>query len=160
MRLASAEVAAPFVQDVLASDGSVWVHESSDSMAPLVRTGDRLYLTRTALADVRPGQLIAYRRDGQLVVHRVLSRDATSLVTKGDGLSRRDAPVPVSDFVGRVTIVATSQGRKIVLDAFPWPALGRFLTLVSRASEWTGSSSRLAWKLTRLPAHLAAWWAR
>jgi signal peptidase I len=160
MRLASPEVAAPFVHDVLARDGAVWVHESSDSMAPLVRTGDRLYLTRTAPADVWPGELVAYSRDGQLVVHRVLSRDAVSLVTKGDGLARRDAAVPLTDVVARVTVIETPRGRRIELDAFPWPALGRLLAVVSRASERTGSSSGLAWKLTRLPAHLAGWWAR
>jgi hypothetical protein len=160
MRLASAETAASFVHDVLSRDGAVWVHESSDSMAPLVRAGDRLCLARAVFADVRPGQLVACRRDGQLVVHRVLWRDAAGLVTKGDGLSGRDAPVPAGDLVGRVTVIATPPGRRIELDAFPWPVLGRVLAAVSRAGEWTRSSNGVAWKLTRLPAHLAAWCAR
>jgi signal peptidase I len=159
MRLASAETAAPFVHDVLARDGAVWVHEYSDSMAPLVRAGDRLALARTTFADVRAGELIACRRDGQLVVHRVLWRDAAGLITKGDGLSRRDAPVPAADVVGRVTVIATPHGRRIELDAFPWPALGSVLALISRASEWTRSNG-LGWKLTRVPVHAAARWAR
>lgn len=160
MRLASSERAAPFVHDVLAREGAVWVHESSDSMAPLVRAGDRLCLAPAALADLRPGQLVAYRRDGQLVVHRLLARDVVGLVTKGDGLSRRDAPLSPNDIVARVTAVATPRGRTLELDAFPWPLVGRFLAVVSRVSERTRSSSGLTWKLTRLPAHLAAWWAR
>lgn len=160
MRLASAEMAAPFVHDALARDGAVWVHESSDSMAPLVRAGDRLHLTRTAFADIRPGQLVAYERGGQLVVHRVLSRGPAGLVTKGDGLSGRDAPVAASDVLGRVTTIVTRDGRTIRLDGSRWRALGRLLALASRASAWTASSRSLAWKLTRLPAHLAAWSAR
>lgn len=160
MRLASAETAALFVHDMLSRTGAVWVHEASDSMAPLVRAGDRLSLARAALAAVRPGQLVACRRDGQLVVHRVLWRDAAALVTKGDGLVRRDPPIAASDLVGRVTVIVTAQGRRIDLDAFPWPMLGRLLALVSRATEWTRSPGGVAWKLTRLPAHLAAWWAR
>lgn len=159
MRLASPEIAAPFVLDVLARDGAAWVHESSESMAPLVRAGDRLWLAPAAGGEVRRGQLIAYHRDGRLVVHRVLVRGARSLITKGDGLSRRDPPVAASEVVGRVTVIATARGRRIELDGFPWPALGRLLGLVSRASEWTRGDG-MAWKLTRLPAHVAAWWAR
>jgi hypothetical protein len=159
MRLASSEIAAPFVHELLSRDGAVWVHESSESMAPLVRTGDRLCLAPTAFADIEPGHLVASLRGGQLVVHRVLSRDATALVTKGDGLVRRDPPVSAAHVMGRVTVIATRRGRRIELDAFPWPALGRWLARVSRASEWTGGRGP-AWKLTRLPAHVAAWWAR
>jgi|SRR5687767_4033473 len=159
MRLASPEIAAPFVLDVLARDGAAWVHESSDSMAPLVRAGDRLWLSRTVLGAVRPGDLVAYRRDGQLVVHRVLSRDGSRLITKGDGLSHRDAPVPPGDVVARVTVLQTAPDRRIEFDGVAWRMLGRALALASRLSEWT-SGSGLAWKLTRVPAHLAAWWAR
>ena len=160
MRLASAEMAAPFVHDVLSRDGAAWVHECSDSMAPLVRAGDRLHLTRTGFADVRPGQLIACIRDGRLIVHRVLSRGSSGLVTKGDGLARRDPRVTADEVVARVTAIAPRDGRTIRLDRFPWPILGRLLALVSRLSERTGGSGSLAWTLTRLPAHAAAWWAR
>jgi hypothetical protein len=159
MRLASPEIAAPFVHEVLSRDGAVWVHESSDSMAPLVRVGDRLCLVATEFADLRPGQLVAYMRGAQLVVHRILARSADSLITKGDGLAHRDAVVPARDVVGRVTVISTLRGGRIELDGTAWPALGRLLALVSRAGEWTRGSG-LAWKLTRLPAHLAAWWVR
>ena len=164
MRLASVDIAASFLDDVLARDGAVWVSESSDSMAPLVRAGDRLRLGAAALGDLRPGQLVAFRRGGRLVVHRVVARDATGVVSKGDALSHRDAPVPVGDIVGRVTTVATPGGAAIALDAWPWPALGGLFALCSRAGEWAARSDRapcrLAWKLTRLPLHAVAWWAR
>lgn len=159
MRLASPEIAAPFVPDLLSRDGAVWVHEFSDSMAPLVRAGDRLCLVPAAPTDIRRGQLVAISRGDQLVVHRVVSRGVTTVVTKGDGLSCRDAPVPLTAVVGRVAVVETARGRRIDLDGARWRALGRGLALISRASERTSAES-LAWKLTRLPAHLAAWWAR
>ena len=159
MRLASRDVAAPFVHDVLARDGAVWVHERSDSMAPLLRAGDRLCLTPIAPADVRPGQIVACRRGHELVVHRVLACAGDRLVTKGDGLSYRDAPAPVSDVVGRVTVVETAQERRIDVDGVVWRVLERALALLSRASERTNGES-LVWKSTRLPAHVTAWCAR
>src|SRR5687767_15857078 len=102
MRLASADVAAPFVLDVLARDGSAWVRELSESMAPLVRAGDRLRLAPIDRARLRRGDLVAFRRGGLLVVHRVLEHHAGGVVTKGDALALRDEGIPWEALVGRV----------------------------------------------------------
>jgi hypothetical protein len=164
MRLASREVAAAFVHDVLARDGAVWVRERSESMGPLVRAGDRLHLVPIDPAHLEPGHLVAYRRGVELVVHRVLARHGDGVITKGDGLAHRDAAVAAHDVVGRVTAIATARGRRIDLDAGVWTWLGRLLTLCSRLSERTtprgGALARLPWMLTRLPAHVVAWSAR
>lgn len=165
MRLASADVAAPFVQDVLARDGSAWVRESTDSMTPLVRAGDRLRLAPIDRAHVHPGDVVAYRRGPHLIVHRVLACDAAGVVTKGDALPSRDEPVPWHAVVGRVvTLTAGAGGRQHELTAFPWPLLGRLVAWLSRLAEAVGAKAtpwrRAGWLLARLPVHVIARVAR
>jgi hypothetical protein len=163
MRLASADVAAPFVLDVLARDGSAWVHEVSESMAPLVRAGDRLRLAPIDRARVRPGDLVAFRRGDLLIVHRVLACDAAGLVTKGDALPRRDATVPWEAVVGRVVTIADARGRLLDLTGLPWRPVGRLLAWSSRLAEAASAATpwgRAGWVLARLPAHVLARVAR
>lgn len=163
MRLASAGVAAPFVQDVLARDGSAWVRESTDSMTPLVRAGDRLRLAPIDRAHVHPGAVVAYRRGAHLIVHRVLACDATGVVTKGDALPSRDEPVPWQAVIGRVVTLADAGGRQHELTVFPWPLFGCLVAWLSRFAETVGEATpwrRAGWLLARLPMHVIARVAR
>jgi hypothetical protein len=159
MRLASRDVATPFVHDVLAHDGSVWVRESSDSMAPLVRASDRLRLVPLDGARIRPGQLLAYRRGAHLVVHRVLTTSRTATVTKGDALPERDAPVGRQAILGRVVAVVGAGERVHDLTRLRWRIAGRLVAWCSRLAEAV-SGSRIAWALARLPVHVLARLAR
>jgi hypothetical protein len=165
MRLASAEITASFVVATLARDGAVWARESSDSMGPLVRTGDGLRLAAVERAGVVPGTLVAYRRDSRLIVHRVLAVGPAGIVTKGDGLESRDAPIAWDAVVARVVAVAGPRGRLTDLTAFPWPMLGRLFAVLSRMAEAVAPPPlpappswwrRPAWRLARLPFHVVA----
>jgi hypothetical protein len=160
--MASADIAAPFVLEMLARDGHAWVRESSDSMAPLVRRGDRLCLAPEDRARVRPGALVAYLLGARLVVHRVLARHAVGVVTKGDALPERDGVVPWEAVLGRVVTLADARGRTLHdLSSLPWSLSAGALALCSRLGEAVGrarpgAARRAAWMLTRLPAHLLA----
>jgi hypothetical protein len=55
------------------------------------------------------------------------------LITKGDALDRKDVPVSVEEFLGRVTRVHRGQ-RHIDLETLGRLILGRFLAFVSPAS--------------------------
>jgi hypothetical protein len=157
----SAEMTLAFVVDTLTRERTVWVREFTDSMAPLVRAGDRLHLAAADRGHIRPGTLVAFRRGAVVVVHRVLSCTAAGLVTKGDALERRDHPVPWDTVVARVIAVAHG-GRVRVLARFPWPALARAFAALSRIGETVAPSCAAnwwrgpAWRLARLPFHLVA----
>ena len=66
----------------------------SESMKPAINMGDMIF-TGPSGQDIRPGTIITYNRDGELITHRVLSVDGESLVTKGDATEDAD-PWPVS----------------------------------------------------------------
>ena len=147
-----AELVTDFVQDVLAREGAAWVSAASSSMAPLIQSGDELCLAPPQAGRVRAGAVIAFRRGGELVVHRVVRRGPAGVVTRGDALPAADAPVPWSDVVARVAAIRTPRGRLLDLDRRPWPLIGRGLAAVARL----GAPNRLAWIARRAPFHLAA----
>src|SRR5688572_5341838 len=129
MQPASVEMVVPFVVETLARTRMVWVREGSESMAPIVRAGDRLCLAPADRLQIRPGSLVVFCSDARLVVHRVLACGPAGVVTKGDALSRRDAPMSWDAVMGRVVAVAHSV-RLTELERFPWPALGRMLAVL------------------------------
>lgn len=101
------ELATDFVQDVLAREGAAWVSAASSSMAPLVQRGDELRLAPFAAARVHAGAIVAFRRGGELVVHRVLRRAPGGVVTQGDALGEADSPVVWSRVIGRIVAIRT-----------------------------------------------------
>ena len=161
-------MAVPFVVETLGRTRMVWVREGSESMAPMVRAGDRLCLAPADHRHIRPGSLVAFCSDARLVVHRVLECGPAGVVTKGDALSRRDGPLSWDAVVGRVVAVAHSV-HVIELERLPWPALGRMLAMLSRMAEavapplTVGAPAgwrRPAWLLARAPFHALARIAR
>lgn len=80
----------------------------SDSMTPTLRRGDLIVVRETPPAQIRVGDIVAYRSAGAVVVHRVITvrRDAGgsfAFVTKGDAPSlAEDPPFPAERLLGRV----------------------------------------------------------
>jgi len=72
----------------------------SESMTPSVKMGD-LIVTVPVNGEVKPGTIITYERNKELITHRVLSTDDDNLVTKGDATEDPDPwPVTLSDIEG------------------------------------------------------------
>ncbi len=77
------------------------------SMEGTFREGDLLVVSPASPAEVRPGDVIAFRRrerDGRvsLVAHRVRRCTGGGFVTKGDQANKDDGSIPTDDLVGRV----------------------------------------------------------
>lgn len=65
--------------------------------------GDGVRIAAVAYAALRPGDVVAYRSSGQVVVHRIVGRRNGQWLTQGDGNWRRDAsPLPPDRYVGAV----------------------------------------------------------
>ncbi|MBI2555358.1 MAG: hypothetical protein HYV92_13285 [Candidatus Rokubacteria bacterium] len=162
MPAAPAHVLVSLAQDVLARGERLWVREASASMLPLVRPGDELLLAPLDGRSIRAGALIAYERDAELVIHRVVAASGSGVVTKGDALASPDPLVPWERVVARVVALRGRAGRLVNLEAFPWPLLDRWLGAVAslasglRLGERPSSPwRRLAWKALRVPFYLA-----
>jgi len=162
MLVARADLAVPLALDVLARGESLWVREASPSMTPLIRPGDELRLAPFAGRPPALGQLVAYRRGAQLVVHRVLAVADGAVVTKGDALASPDPPVFPHEVVARAVAIRRADGRLVDLEAFPWRLVDRLLagiaSLAARLGLEEAPSSRprrLAWKALRVPFYFA-----
>ena len=92
----------------------------SGSMEPDIPVGSVVYSKHIDCDDIDVGDIVAFERNGVIVVHRVTMNRVSSgeLVTKGDANSKEDpAPVPYSKVRGRVELSI--------------PNVGSFMTLYS-----------------------------
>lgn len=162
---AKAAVATSLVREVLAREGEAWVREATLSMSPLIRPGDEVRLVPLDRRRVPPGSLIAYRRQDDLVLHRVLARNEAGVVAKGDALGSPDPPVGWEEVVARVATLRRVGKRPADLEAPPWPAVNQVLGVIAAIArrlpvqDGAGGArtllARLAWKFLRLPFCLA-----
>ena len=72
----------------------------SGSMSPTINMGDAI-ITTPAASKVKPGLIVTYLHDGELITHRVLSVNGDILATKGDAMEHPDPwPVQITDVKG------------------------------------------------------------
>ncbi len=72
----------------------------SGSMAPTLRVGDAA-LIRSGVTSIHEGDIITFRREGELVTHRVVEVESGELVTRGDANNAPDAwTAPISAVEG------------------------------------------------------------
>jgi signal peptidase len=129
--------------------------EMSDSMAPVMRAGDVLFVKRITAAQARPGDIVTFsdpERDGQTITHRVVSVEpkpsgGLGFVTRGDantGVERWRARADAS--IGRYAFRIPSAGRLVDRTRSPpWRAMvalaGVLLTLDLLCRLWRTPTS-------------------
>ena len=76
----------------------------SESMTPAIKMGDLIVtvpLNGPINGEIKPGTIVTYGRNKELITHRVSSIDGEALVTKGDAVEDPDTwPVTLSDVKG------------------------------------------------------------
>ncbi len=100
-------------------------------MAPLLKIGDFVQVQPLAGNPPKPGEILAYQRDGQTVVHRLLAHYPGWLLTKGDRSACADPPVSPEGVIGKVVWVKRRDTLKPVAVT---PTLPQRLR--SRADRW------------------------
>lgn len=95
--------------------GCIRLRAGADSMRPTLEPGQRLAVAFGA-GTPRRGDILLFRRDGDLVVHRYLGPSrplpdgGPGLRTRGDACWGLDPKIPPADVVGRVIAVETARG--------------------------------------------------
>lgn len=136
------------VEGISESGGGCW-RLSGDSMRPLLRHGDRLWIVPSR--DPAKGEIVLFERRGQLICHRVLSVDPLELA--GD-YNRRLDRIDAAAVLG-VVAAAERSGRRLALDRGPVAWAGKLLAAWHRLDRrWTTSRVRAgrALELARLAA--------
>lgn len=122
------------ISEIVRTRGSLVLRVQGGSMAPSIRPGDILFIVRAELAQVAPGRVALFMREGRLFVHRVIGKQGAGseqlLITKGDTLVDRDAPISNADLLGRVERIYRGS-REIDLTNPSQIALGKIFSLLS-----------------------------
>lgn len=99
------------------------------SMLPLIRPGDTVSLCLINGDELKTGDLIAFRQDGDLIVHRFIKQRRIDrsrwLCQKGDNLSGWSW-IPEDDVLGRVESIR-GRGKVIYMNTRPWTWINRVM---------------------------------
>lgn len=95
--------------DVLQDGHAVRFRAEGWSMCPVIRDGDIVEVAPVRASQLRRGDVLLCRIGDGAVAHRLMgfkkSGGHVALVLRGDAAFARDAPVPVTTVIGRVTAV-------------------------------------------------------
>jgi hypothetical protein len=105
--------------DVVRNFGEVRLQVTGASMLPYVWPGDVVTIQRRDSAELRPGQIVLYRRDEKLVAHRVKFILGDRLITQGDSVPHCDSPVSASEVIGQLVDILRN-GRRISPEPLFW----------------------------------------
>lgn len=134
-------VAVDLAAHTLRERGRIALRVTGTSMLPAVLPRDVVFVRNCGFDAVQRGELVLFRREHRLFVHRVIGHGPRGLVTQGDANPRPDAPVQPSEFLGRVVRQARNSR------AF-------------RPRHEMGGAARAAAALFRRSPHAANWFWR
>ena len=126
--------------EVLKSSGQAKLAVTGTSMLSSIWPGDVLEVRRQNAAEICPGEVVLFKRDGRLLAHRVVAKvggpERTLLITRGDRLRMPEPPVSPEELLGRVTAIVRGERRTE-------PRLTRW----GRVTSWVLSHSDLCTSL-------------
>ena len=70
------------------------------SMSGTIEIGDGVIVKLTD--DVAENDIIVYEKNGQLITHRLISKEEVQLITQGDANNTQDEPITIDMVVGKV----------------------------------------------------------
>ncbi len=121
------QVALEIAEEQAGPQGELRLVIVSESMAPLLRPGDAVYVRPQD--SYRTGDILAYRSRKQVVTHRLIGQAPDRLTLKGDSARRSDPPIRRAAVLGRVVALERSGVRQ------PAPRMAK--------GAWIGRLSRV-----------------
>lgn len=71
----------------LREKGKAWLTVKSGSMFPMIPVGANILVKRCHLKDIIPSDIIVFKSNGKLIVHRVLQKNKDQILQAGDNFS-------------------------------------------------------------------------
>jgi SOS-response transcriptional repressor LexA len=134
------------IAEALKRRGRIALRVQGTSMLPWVRSQDIALIRQTPMENVRCGDVVLFRRENHLFVHRIVKKqgsvEAAQLLSKGDAHPTTDGILEEQELLGRVVRIYRN-GRRIDLDAPGQLALGLFISQLSLHSRFWYPTARL-----------------
>jgi signal peptidase I len=137
-------------EELVIKHGTCRARVVSNSMYPVIRRGDQVLVERARPDKVRFGDIVVFRQDEKLTVHRVIGKrkvgDEYHFQEKGDA-SLQSSLVPPKGIIGRVVNIR-KQDKTILVISGPGRLLQLILACISCTSLWLSVTlkKRLVWK--------------
>jgi len=90
----------------------------SNSMAPLLKVGDKVIVAPNSPAELRRGDVIVVWRNDEFITHRLVTMQDGLWYTKGDRSRHLDHPVTTDAVLGKV--IAVQRGDILLNYQEPW----------------------------------------
>ena len=119
------QLAQDLTKKSLPTEGRTRVRVISDSMAPLILSGDAVVIEKVLLNELKRGDIIMIFRNGEFITHRFISRQKNEWYTKGDQYHSLDQPVASEDIIGKV-IEIERQDLRLELVTRKWKLINRY----------------------------------
>ena len=97
--------ATAMIVDLLAQGHAVQFRARGDSMHPVIREDDLLHVEPVESPRIVCGDVVLTLAGRGLTAHRVIARNGTTLVTRGDNAPAADDPIDESQVLGKVAYV-------------------------------------------------------
>jgi hypothetical protein len=128
------------IADALKRRGRISLRVHGTSMQPWVQPGDIALVRQASLENVRCGDVVLFRRENHLLVHRIVEKrgslEAAEFFAKGDAHPDSDGRVQEKELLGRVVRLYRGQ-KRIDLEAPGHLALGLLISQFSlRSRVW------------------------
>jgi signal peptidase I len=140
--------------DVARSSGEARLRVNGASMLPVVWPGDLVTVRHCNPGKLMPGQIVVYRRDDLLIVHRITKNTGDHLVTRGDARPFNDPPVKAIEILGHVVSIDRN-GRQIHPEQSFWQRA--ISSILSRSDFSTRLTLALSRRLRRLREMQMQW---
>jgi len=135
------------IADALRIRGRVLLRTYGSSMLPWMRPGDISRVRRTSVENVRCGDLVLFRRDNRLFVHRIVDERVTlgvrQVSAKGDAHPQSDGWLEMDELLGRVVCIYR-RGKHIRLETRSQAAPARVIAQLSLWSRFWYPAARFA----------------
>jgi peptidase S24-like protein len=98
--------------EVLRSEGRLRLQVTGWSMLPTIFPGDTLLIEHADSDKILQGEIVLCFRDRRFAVHRVVEKNADTILTRGDAMPQNDPPVANHELLGKVALIVRD-GKRI-----------------------------------------------
>jgi signal peptidase I len=122
-------------EELITKNETCWARVISSSMSPMIRSGDQVLVERTGYDNLRFGDIIVFKNDKRLIVHRIIGKREVGgeyyLLEKGDAVLQSSL-VPPKQIIGRVVNIRKQGKTILVISGF-----GRLFQLILACISYT-----------------------
>ena len=120
------------VSGILYSTGTVKIKAFGTSMLPTIWPGDVLVIEAIPQDKLVCSELVAVETPDGLRVHRLLSKDESHWITRGDAMPQDDPPISPEEILGRVSEIR--RRRRVIIPQRQLPPMARGVAWLLRFS--------------------------